>query len=247
MKSISKFAWVAMLGLSAAGWVTGARAEPVPMPELVGVRSDQIFAPPGFDANDVAQIVVHGMYPNTCYRAAAPQVVIDRELKTITVAPLAYLRTGCWCAPVRVAFTQPIELGMLNPGKYRVVEFDGQGKVVHENSLSISASDSVAADDFLYAPVKNVQVVQVGAEPELLLSGTFTSDCMELQEIKTLQRTANVIEVLPITSYKTGTSCNNSIPRPFEVRVKLPATEPGQTLFHVRLLNGQAINLVETF
>lgn len=247
MKSRGMFAWVAVLGLWTAGSVTGARAEPLPMPELVGVQSDQIFAPPGFDTNDVAQIVVHGMYPNTCYRAAAPEVAIDRVLKAITVAPQAYLRTSCWCAPVRVAFTQPIELGMLPPGKYRVIEFDGQGKVLHETSLSISTSDTTASDDFLYAPVKNVQVIQVGADRELLLSGTFTSDCMEIQEVKTLHRTANVIEVLPITSYKTGTTCNNSSQRPFEVRVKLPATEPGQTLFHVRLLNGQAINLVETF
>src|SRR4051794_38824197 len=100
----------AMLFVSSLG-SPAARAEPLPLPELVDVQSEQIFAPPGFDSNDVAQVVVHGEYNNTCYRSAMPQVTLDREHKVITIAPKAYLRTSCWCAPVRVAFTQPIELG----------------------------------------------------------------------------------------------------------------------------------------
>jgi hypothetical protein len=248
MKSRNKLAWGVVAGLWAVmGTVDGARADLLPAPELVDVQATQIFAPPGFDSNDVAQIVVHGDYRDTCYRSAPPEVTIDREHRMITVAPKAYLRSGCWCAPVLVSFTQPVELGMLAAGKYRVVEFDGRGKVLHETSLSIAADDSVGPDNFLYAPVKNVQVIQVGADRELLMSGTFSSECMELQEIKALHRTANVIEVLPITSYKSGSNCDNTRQRPFEARVKLPASEPGETLLHVRLLNGQAINVVEPF
>jgi hypothetical protein len=238
---LSAMVFVLAIG-SAAAW-----AEPLPLPELVDVQSDQIFAPPGFDNNDVAQIVVHGEYNNTCYRSAMPEVSLDRELKLITVAPKAYLRTSCWCAPVRVAFTQPIELGMLAPGRYRVVEHDSRGALLHETVLVISASDAQSPDDFLYAPAKNAQVVQNGMDRELLLSGTFTSECMELQEIRVLHRSTHVIEVLPIVSYKTGSGCDNARTRDFEARVKLPATEPGETLLHVRLLNGQAINLVEQF
>jgi hypothetical protein len=222
-------------------------AEPFPLPELVDVQSEQLFAPPGFDSNDVAQIVVHGEYANTCYRSAMPGVSLDRVNRVITVAPKAYLRTSCWCAPVRVAFTQPVELGILAPGKYRVVEFDKRGALLHETALVISPSDTASTDDFLYAPVKSAQVVRAGANRELVLSGTFSSECLELQEIRTLHRAAGVIEVLPIVSYKTGSGCDNARAREFEARAKLPATDPGETLVHVRLLNGQAINLVERF
>lgn len=248
MKSISKVVWGGVAGLLALGWAPGVKAdEAFTWPEPVGVQSEQLFAPPGFDSNDIAQIVVHGHYMNSCYRWAQPRVTFDRSQRLISISPQAYLRESSWCAPVRVQYTQPIELGVLAPGKYRVVEFDARGRLLHETGLTIAASEATSPDDFLYAPIKNARVVQTGAGRELVLSGTFPSDCMELQEIKTLHRAHHVIEVLPIVSFKAGTGCGNNRERPFEARVKVPATEAGETLLHVRLLNGQAINLVEQF
>jgi hypothetical protein len=78
----------------------------------------------------------------------------------------------------------------------------------------------------------------------LILSGTMNGDCLEFQNTQVLHRADHIIEVLPITSYKQGTVCQNK-PAPFELKVELPQIEPGNTLIHVRSLNGQAINTVE--
>jgi hypothetical protein len=126
-----------------------------------------------------------------------------------------------------------------------VVEYNTVGRLIHDVTLPVEVSITAAPDDYLYAPVKHARIDQV-APRTLILSGTFSSDCMEMQEVKVIHRAPNIVEVLPIAAYKTGSSCQPAA-TPFEVKVQLPTTEPGDTLIYVRSLNGQAISLVETF
>jgi hypothetical protein len=234
-----------LISVSQSAWANG---ELINLPELVKVSSEEIFAPPGFDDNDNAQIVVHGELLNTCFKAAPPLVNVDAANHLITVTPQAYSYSGCWCLDVLVPFTQTVDLGLLRAGQYKVMEMNAQGKRVHDVLLPVEVARSASPDDALYAPVKQakVELGAPGTQNTLVLSGSFSSDCMEMQEVKTFHRTANIVEVLPIAAYKAGTSCTPN-PKPFEVRVKLPAVAPGNTLLYVRSLNGQAVTDVELF
>jgi len=163
----------------------------------------------------------------------------------VTVKPQAYVRSGCWCADVRVPFTQAIDLGPLEAGKYRVVEIDDQKRVLRETSLTIEGAEaSAATDNLLYAPVKNAVLTQSATGNQLVLSGAFPSSCMELQQVKVLHRDPRILEVLPIALYRPGTNCAPAS-QTFETRIDLPTMPEGQSLIHVRLLNGQALNSVE--
>lgn len=217
---------------------------PFPAPLLVQIAADAIYAPPGFDDNDNAQIVVHGSLDNTCFKAAPPLVETDRANHLIKVTAQAHLYDGGWCLQIVTPFTYSVDLGILKAGHYHVVEYNAVGGLLHEASLPIAVSISAAADDFLYAPVKSVRLDTSGPKRAVILNGTFASDCMEMQEVTVLHRVKDVIEVLPVATYKSDRICQLD-PRPFEVRVELPEVTPGQKLIHVRSLNGQAINLVE--
>lgn len=239
---------------STGAWADGsglpspANGGPFPAPELVKIPADDLFAPPGFDDNDNVQVVVHGQLINTCYKVAPPTVNVDRAHHLITVSAQAYVYPGCWCLQVLVPFTQTIDLGILPAGHYQVVEYNKAGTLIHQASLPVSVAITSNPDDALYAPVKNAKVDlgAPGSAKTLVLGGTFSSDCMELQEVKVLHRLPNIIEVLPIAAYKTGSECKPS-PQPFEARVTLPETVPGDTLIYVRSLNGQALSIVEPF
>src|SRR4051794_25152 len=82
--------------LSGSAWAEDS----FPAPKLVNNPSDEIFAPPGFDENDNAQIVAYGQLINTCYKAAPPDVEVDKGRKQIRVTTRAYLYEGCWCLQV---------------------------------------------------------------------------------------------------------------------------------------------------
>jgi len=241
---------VASMGARADGSGAPAPANggPFPAPELVKNPSDEIFAPPGFDDNDNVQVVLQSQLINTCYKVAQPEVNVDRANHLITVASQAYVYESSWCLQVLIPVTQTVDLGILPAGHYRVVEYNTVGRLVHDVSLPVEVSITAAADDFLYAPVKNAKINlgAAGSPKTLVLSGTFSSDCLEMQEVKLLHRIPNVIEVLPVAAYKTGTTCKPN-PKPFEVSVTLPAVEPGETLVYVRSLNGQSISEVVPF
>lgn len=217
---------------------------PFPAPELVKVPLDDVFAPPGFDDNDDVQIVIHGSLINTCYKAALPEVSVDRASRVIAVSAKAYVYSSSWCLQYIVPVTQTVDLGILPAGHYRVIEYNSTGRLIHDTALPIAVSITAAADDFLYAPVKHMRLDRTGSKPVLVLSGDFSSDCMDMQEVKVLHRVSNVIEVLPVAAYKSGSTCQSN-PHSFEVRVNLPEVAPGDTLIHVRSLNGQSINDVE--
>lgn len=219
-----------------------------PAPELTKILSENVFVPQGFDDNDNVQLIVHGQLINTCYKAAPPLVEVDRARHLITVSAQSYVYSGCWCLEVLAPITQTVDLGLLPAGKYRVVESDLSGRLIHDVSLPVAVSASAAPDDLLYAPVKQARLESstTNSKKTLVLSGAFSSSCLEMQEVKVLSRTPHILEVLPIAAYKAGSDCKPKT-RPFEVRVNLPSVEPGDTLVYVRSLNGQAISLVEPF
>ncbi len=237
--ALSKTLFVVVSLLGIASLVQAST--PLPKPQRVAIHSKHFFMPPGFDDNDNAQLILHGMLPNTCYKAAQAKVEIDETQKRIVITPQAFFYPGCWCLQVLVPFTQTVDLGVLQLGDYTVVELDERGTGLTRGVLPVAPARSGAPDDFLYAPIKAARFDRTAQT--LILSGQLSS-CMRLKEVKVLARVPNLIEVLPIVEEDGSGNCSGAS-KDFEQGVSLPALETGTTLIHIRSLNGQSINLIE--
>jgi len=80
------------------------------------------------------------------------------------------------------------------------------------------------------------------------LKGRLPGSCTRLKEVKVITRKANIVEVLPIidsgSARDSAAGCfENFVGFEKEIPVNLPAWK-GRALFHVRSLNGQALNKV---
>lgn len=221
----------------------GFAAEPN-KPELIGVGSEHIFVPSGFDDNDNAQIVISGNLPNSCYRVADPVMKVNHRQKKVYVKPQAYVYPSSWCLQVPVPFTQTLNLGVLNASSYEVVEVGPRDQQSSHGKMNIKKSMSGSADDFLYASVKAASVSKETGKNILRLTGTLSSGCMHLKEVKVIHQVKEVIEVLPITEMNGADVCDQRV-YPFETQVELPTVHSDAVLIHIRTLNGQSVNLVE--
>ena len=83
------------------------------IPEVVNLIPDEIFIPPGFDNNDHAQVVVSGVFMNSCYKVAPPKSRVDFSRNKIIIENQVYYYPGGWCLQVLVPYSQTIELGVL--------------------------------------------------------------------------------------------------------------------------------------
>jgi hypothetical protein len=216
--------------------VQGASAATSPAPSVVETAFNKVYAPEGFDDNDHVQIVGEGLFPNTCYRPASTKVKVDEVAKTITLSPTAYFYGGI-CLQVLVPFHQVINLGTLKAGKYKVLTNDARKPALSEVVIEVATSES--PDDFLYAPISQAFIKQVGGKNFLTLTGTFSSSCMQLFDVR-VKVQSRVIVVQPITRI-AGAPCGDT-DLPFEKTVEFGSATPGRYLLHVRALNAQAIN-----
>jgi hypothetical protein len=237
--SLLMTAWLATSNIAIADTI-------VQPPKLITVRMENVFAPPGFDNNDNAQIVIHGQLPSTCYKTVKPSYRVDHASRRIFVSALAYYYTGCFCLDVVTPYTHTVDLGVLAAGNYQVLEVDANGRSIARGNLPIAIARTPEPDQYLYAPVKAAMVEKNGAQTLLHIKGVFPSDCLELQQVATLHRAPRIIEVLPLAYQKPGVQCVRRN-RTFDARVALPATEAGDSLIHIRSMNGDSLNLVEEF
>lgn len=207
-------------------------------PRKVPALFNKIFAPGGFDSNDNVQIVGEGRFRNTCYRHAETTVSVDKVNKKITLGPVAYEYSGM-CIQVILPFQRVIDVGILEPGKWEVV----QGDTGHEQSLgslAIQIATRATADDFLYAPISQAFFRQQGLNGEIVLTGDFPNSCMMLDDVKvTLE--SDVIVVQPIAKMLEGPDCKDGKVT-FTRVVNVDLIPKGRYLLHVRSMNGNAIN-----
>lgn len=205
---------------------------------------ENAFAPMGFDDNDNAQIVLFGNLPDTCHKAGAVRVRVDRERKTIFIRNEVLFYQGCWCADVLTPYIQTVNLGVLPAGVYSVAIEAPNGSLQRMARLPVSIAMTASPDEHLYAPVEQVQFNggHDYTSPEAVISGTIRNSCMVLTDIKVNYRLNHVIEFLPIVEMK-GENCAPEL-RPFSAKVKISEAYRGRTLLHVRSLNGQALNQV---
>ncbi len=200
----------------------------------------RIYVPSGFDSNDHVQIVGEGMFRSTCYRPAPTSVRVVESARTIYIGPVAYEYAGL-CLQVVLPFERTIEVGILKPGLWKVVQESNSANL---GEIKINEATVASADDFLYAPISQAFFRQRGMRGEVLLTGYFLNNCMSLEDVK-VSVEKRVIVLQPLVRIEERSSCENGR-FPFFTTVPIDLIPKGRYLLHVRTMNGNAINsLVE--
>jgi hypothetical protein len=202
--------------------------------EMAKIALGSAYIPIGFDNINRSQVTVEGVFKDTCYRVGPHRV--SRDGNTLTITQSAYVYHGI-CADVLVPFYQVIELGVMDPGNYNIVDgATGRNLGVLPVVVAPPKSKTTYPDDYLYAPVSDATLL-VDSGKHLVISGAFTDDCTHFKEIR-VERFNNVIEVLPIT--ERGTNCHRKF-LPFQITKNIDIPD-GHYLLHVRALSGNAVN-----
>lgn len=212
-----------------------AQTNPIKIP----VPFHTTYIPHGFDSNDRAQVVIEGNFSNTCYKVAPYKVETDESKQTVTVVAMAYYYQNTPCLEVMIPFSQVIDLGILKSGDYQVVDYATNKQM---GNVDVAQARNPGPDDFLYAPVDEVHEAKDATGLwGLRLRGVFRDSCMKIKSIDmTVEK--NVVLVLPIIVRTNHGKCTPGN-FPFDQVAKLKTNPPkGRYLFHVRALNGQAIN-----
>jgi hypothetical protein len=213
-------------------------------------RVENIFVPPGFDDFDESEITYWVQEPNTCYLKTynlPPQ--IDHNRKIIKISNLSKKVKLDVCARRLKEYPKTVSLGELRQGTYEIQFQVGDGKFETVERISIEKSSVPTVDEFEYANVDEnqltVSVDPVGRQVELNLSGSFPNSCYDFKEIKVLQRSDKVIEVLPIIQ-RVKDSCDDEVQQAYSIKkiIDYTDTELSRKLVHIRVANGHAINRV---
>ncbi len=205
--------------------------------ETVTIRPTQVHVPMGFDSNDNAEIIVTGLMRDTCHRRPTGKVhVNDREI-TVDMKADKVSGRGVYCIKAMVPYMVSVPLGQLDEGRYNVLVETTE--TVKSHSLQIGSPSSASIDNFTYANVTSItKNVESGS---ITLIGEHPSNCMEIERVEVIaNETKDTMSVLPIVT-KTGDECN-LVMTPFSVEVPLEPSTTNSVVFHVRKLDGTAIN-----
>ena len=144
---------------------------------------------------------------------------------------------------VIVPYHQVIELNLIARGDYRVI--DGVSlKALGELTIAAPKAGGPGSDDRPYAPIQDVNLNWGDNGPKLTLTLEDTPQCVEFKDIEVrYQQKDNIIIVLPVVDKMvfTGDPCKT------QEDVALKDLKEGATyLVHVRSMNGQAVNKLQT-
>jgi len=233
--------WQKFFSFVLAGFITTASCFADGGPQIVNVELNKSYIPIGFDDNDRGQVVVAGMFPNSCYKVGPYRVVLDEVNKTLAIAQTALLYQG-QCIQVLVPFTQTIDIGILREGSYAIKDhFSGKAL----GAMPVARAKVTEADDFLYAPVTDAQVQTEEGKSTLYLQGNFTDRCTHLKDV-VVSYYDDVLVVQPIAEHIATNDCGHQMIR-FQYEMPLKEGLTGSRLVHVRVMDGQAINRIAEF
>jgi hypothetical protein len=207
-----------------------------PVETLVPV--DHIYSPKGFDSNDNTEVIVEGRLPNLCHKAPWSKIEVKPGKVEITLSALKYEDNSPFCVPVEVPFVHPVSLGLLNKGNYEIV-VNGKSMWEQKGDISISESQSPAADDFIYANVAFVEKEE--GSRMVKLKGYTPSDCLSWDEVKFVSNGVDTLAVLPKMK-QIYSHCPMKMV-PFEKEVEIPRVlDRNKILLHVRVMDGKSVN-----
>ena len=89
-------------------------------PKEILAPIQKVFLPTGFDNNDNTEVIVHGHFPNSCFKVGHSNYEVDMNKKEITVSLSAYEYRSSFCVQIVTPFTQSIKVGVLPAGNYNV-------------------------------------------------------------------------------------------------------------------------------
>ncbi|MCB0406367.1 MAG: hypothetical protein KDD51_16415 [Bdellovibrionales bacterium] len=211
-------------------------------PTVQSVPIERAFFIQGFDDTDVAQVVIKGVFPSTCYQMGPTDLWVNHRENRIEIKQLAYLYDGN-CLRVAVPYHQTIEVGVLPASSYQVVDTKEE-RTLGKLSIARTPEGGVGTDDYLYAPLQDAYISGLKRKPYLTLRGTFANNCIQFKDIKVGYKN-DVLIVQPIVEKKNGNYCKDGS-FPFTKRLRLKQNFKREFLLHARSMNGQAINKVYT-
>ena len=193
----------------------------------------KLYVADGFDDNDLVELTVAGILPNSCYKN--PYFEIVRRETTFEVRLFAhYIPTTEGCREVSMSYLETINFGMMESGEYKL-------SLVNKNNtqsiaLEIRPSTSELTDEFLYGNVTGVMENDSNREIELV--GVNPVNCLVFDKvISEVQNSMIVIK----PQFKEVGACENK-QTSFKVKYKVPylPNQPKAVLIHVRVMNGRS-------
>jgi len=233
------------IGLSAGVFSGSASANDDFVPQLVTAPVERVFVPLGFDSNDNVEVVLHGHFPNTCYKLGPALYSVDEATKTVEIEALSYQYAG-GCAQLMVPFTQSVSVGLLKEGDYTVTV--KQRPDARTSILQVNEATTSQPDDYLYAPVDSASMVSLlGDTKAVKLEGEFPlmfDGCMVMKEVKVNVTQGDVIVVQPIAEIVRGEPCtSDQHSYKFSVTAEIPGVLlEDEYLIHVRVTSGESLN-----
>lgn len=239
-----------LLVLAMAAFGGGSVLAEPEAPEVAFLPIQQIFSiERGFDTNDMVEIAVWGYLPDTCHKLGQGSYQVDHANKKIYVNVSGYIRQSEMCLQVITPFHEVIQVGILKAGEYEVQAlFNDQAK----GKLEVKQATTEDRDDYLYAPVDNVELVMnaslAAPHQSINIKGTYpfmVKGCMRIVDIKSYTTHNNILVVQPVAGIFDDKDCDPSDVDGFNrfnlsKRVRHPILERG--LVHVRTLSGRAVN-----
>ncbi|MFN8370963.1 MAG: hypothetical protein U0T83_10120 [Bacteriovoracaceae bacterium] len=207
-----------------------------PVETLIPVEN--IYVPNGFDSNDNVELVVEGYLPNLCHKSPSTEVKVIKDTINVTVKALQYHSSDYFCPPMIVPFIQPVSIGVLNKGLYKII-VNGKSIFEKKSNINVAENTSEAVDDFVYAKTSYVEV-KAGSN-KAILNGMNPSDCYVIDEIKTISNGVDTYSVLPIMK-KVRDFCPLKLVE-FKEEFNIPTElKRDKILLHVRSMDGKSVN-----
>lgn len=218
-----------------------AASEP---PALVPSPVEKVFVAQGFDDNDDVELVVHGHFPNTCYKVGPISAEFNAATGLVEISAQSYFYQG-GCAQVIVNFTQTVKVGLLPQGTYDL-KVNGAGGLATA-PLVITQALTSTPDDHLYAPVREASVnLQDDGTYAVSIKGEYPFmfvGCMVLTEVRTYMSPGNTLVVLPIAELIDDARCEaQQFSHSFAATKSVGVLAPGEYMLHVRVVEGVSLN-----
>jgi len=247
-----RFRMLSSLIFLSLGFFSTAQLEDQPSPEseALDYKIERIYLPSGFDDNDEVEVIIHGQFPNACWKV---DTVEKTEIKGGFDFKMKARKWKAFCADIMTPFTKKVRVGYLKKGSYFILN-DGK----NEGVLEVRAAQFNTKDDYKYANVESVKVrydfnKETGKMENryLVLKGEFPNACYRLAKnppVDLLRESAEgLIEVLPVIELDKNSSQNCTKPVDFEIPVSIPGYLSGKYLVYVRVESTENENSIAKF
>jgi hypothetical protein len=250
MKSRFVFGFAAMMSLA---FSSASFAHPVD--GLVELPLEKVFAPEsGFDDNDRIEIVAHGVLPNGCYRLEDAHVQRSVGGTVLEAEVFAVKSNEGVCAPgaqlpvsmaFEIPFTKVVEIGHLKAGTY-TIHYNTERGDTETRTMNVAKAPAPTPDTLAYAAVTSLVVSDIipdNTTVKVTLAGLLNSTCAELAKNVIVQKSNDVIVLLPTLKINEDVDCKPA-KQPFAKIVDLGKLAAGDYLIYTRSMDGSSLSHV---